>query len=161
MILDFLDACRNSGRDEWIATKFWSGLVREPDDDIIHHILEKLDRRTFQAIRCPICGRVYVRTPDTSSEDEWKWDCLAPEEGRDDAIGAEQHEKLAAWLNGFVHKTQDQIEEQLGTASDTSTWEFKEKEELRLSYRTSKNGKLSLYFWGRRVIKASYHLLSE
>ena len=68
---------------------------------------------------------------------------------------------LADWLDSFVHKTQEQIEKQLGTATDKTTWAFEEKKELLLRYKTSENGTLSLYFRSHRVIKASYQLFSE
>ena len=68
---------------------------------------------------------------------------------------------LADWLDGFVHKTQGQVEKQLGTATETTTWEFKGKKELRLTFKTSPQGTLTLMFQGRRVIKASYLLFSE
>ena len=68
---------------------------------------------------------------------------------------------LADWLDGFVHKTQEQVEKQLGTATDKTTWDYKGKKELRLRYKTSEQGTLSLLFLGRRVIKASYQLFSE
>ena len=68
---------------------------------------------------------------------------------------------LSDWLDGFVDKTQEQIEKELGTASEKTTWDFKEKKELRLHYKTSEKGTLTLLFLGHRVIKASYVLFSE
>lgn len=72
-----------------------------------------------------------------------------------------QQRALAEWLNGFVHKTQEQVEKQLGTPTTETTWAFKKKKELRLDYKTSKKGTLSLFFLDSRVVKASYVLFSE
>jgi hypothetical protein len=68
---------------------------------------------------------------------------------------------LAGWLDGFVNKTQEQVEKQLGAASDQTTWEFRQKKELVLRYKILDKATLLLYFLDRQVIKASYQLLSE
>ena len=70
-------------------------------------------------------------------------------------------QSLADWLNNFVHKTQEQVEKQLGTKSEKTTWVYQEKKELRLAYKTSEQGTLTLYFLGSRVITANYDLNSD
>jgi hypothetical protein len=70
-------------------------------------------------------------------------------------------EALTRWLNGFEHKTKDEVEKELGVTTDKATWEFRDRKELLLRYKTSEKGYLHLYFFDERVIKVSLQVLSE
>jgi hypothetical protein len=65
------------------------------------------------------------------------------------------------WLDGLHDKTLEEIRASLGTPTKEADWEFKGKKQPLLTYQIGATGKLSVYFYMGRVVKASYLLLSR
>lgn len=68
---------------------------------------------------------------------------------------------LERWLNTFPSQTSAEVRRTFGEPSRLDEWLYEDEKQLIEAFRLSEQSELALYYYDGKVIKASFHMLSE
>ena len=84
-IADFLNACVQGTRDEWLTEQFGSEYPRESDEAVIYDLMSTAEiRYSLHIYQCEACGRLWL----TDRHNPSRMLSFVPEDGRRDVLDA-------------------------------------------------------------------------